>query len=180
MKNPYDGFVADVWEGFSNLSDLQGIEECSIPSWTIEKFMGSSYQNFVTERRPLYRLSKLIENYAQDNDSPLLATFEKIARFKFVERRYSQIINRVPKIWIVGDFDKTQFHLSPKIKVLNCRNTNLVNVWSVITRGPSGPFGLISEEFQDGEFRGFFTMDPETCKYALKKMEETLDAKIDI
>jgi len=180
MENPYDDFVADVWEHFSNLSDSHNIENNSIPSWTIEQFMNSSYQNFVTKRKPLYKLSKLIENYAQDNEVPLLATFEKIARFKFVDRRYSQIINRVPKIWIVGDFDKTQFHLSPKIKVLNCRNTDLVNVWSVITRGPMGPFGLISEEFEDGMFRGFFTMNPEMCKYALEKMEKILDAKIDI
>lgn len=177
MENQYNDFVANVWGRFSNLSDSHNIENNSIPSWTIEQFMNSSYQNFVTKRKPLYRLSKLIENYAQGNDAPLLATFEKIARFKFVERRYSQIINRVPKIWIVGDFEKTQFHLSPKIKVLNCRNTNLVNVWSVITRGP---FGLISEEFEDGMFQGFFTMNPEICKYALEKMEKTLDAKIDI
>jgi hypothetical protein len=180
MKGPYSGFVGNVWDHFSYEKNLHKLENNEIPLWTLDEFMKSLHYNFVTERKPLYRLSKLIENYAQDNNVSLFTTFEKVARFKFVERRYSEIINRVPKIWIVGDFDKTQFHLSPKIKVLNCRDTNLVNVWSVITRGPLGPFGLISEEFEDDNFRGFFTTDPEICDYALEMMEKTLDAKIDI
>ena len=122
----------------------------------------------------------MIENYSQENDVPLLASFEKIARFNFVECRYSEIINQIPKIWIVGDFGKTDFHLSPKIGILNCQKTKLVNVWSVITRGPHGPFGLISEEFEDGKFRGFFTLDPNVCGYALELMGKILTTKLDI
>ena len=46
--------------------------------------------------------------------------------------------------------------------------------------GPHGPFGLISEEFKDDNFRGFFTSDPDICIYALKMMGEKLDTEFDI
>ena len=180
MEKPYTDFVGRVWEQFPQLTQLHDSENIALPMWDLDKFVESTYHNFKAERKPLYRLSKLIENYAQENYKPLLASFEKIARFKFVERRYSTIINKIPRIWIVGDFEKTQFHLSSKIDVLNCKNTDLVNVWSVITRGPHGPFGLISEEFENDNFRGFFTSDPDICRYALKIMGEKLDTELDI
>jgi hypothetical protein len=180
MERPYTDFVGKVWEQFPQLAQLHNLENITLPMWNLDKFIESAYHNFITERKPLYHLSKLIENYAQENYEPLLASFEKVARFKFVERRYSTIVNQIPKIWIVGDFGKTQFYLSSKIDVLNCKNTDLVNVWSVITRGPHGPFGLISEEFKDGSFRGFFTFDPNVCRYALKIMGKTLDTELDM
>ena len=180
MERPYTDFVGKVWEKFPQLVQLHRLENIALQNWNLDQYVNAGYHNFTAERKPLYHLSRLIESYAQENYKPLLATFEKIARFKFVDRRYSTIINQIPKIWIVGDFEKTQFHLSPKIDVLNCKNTDLVNVWSVITQGPLGPFGLIAEEFEDGKFRGFFTSDPNVCRYALKMMGKTLDAELDI
>ena len=56
----------------------------------------------------------------------------------------------------------------------------MANIWSVITKGPHGPFGLISEEFEDGKFRGFFTINPDVCRYALQIMGKTLGTKFDI
>jgi len=52
----------------------------------------------------------------------------------------------------------------------------LANVWTVITRGLYGPFGLIAEEFEDGKFRGFFTLNPNVWRYALNVMGKTLGA----
>jgi len=56
----------------------------------------------------------------------------------------------------------------------------LANVWAVITRGPFGPFGLIAEEYENGMFRGFFTLNPNVCRTALKAMGKTLGTKFTI
>ncbi|KAF6245112.1 hypothetical protein [Nitrosopumilus sp. b2] len=180
MENPYTDFVGKVWEQFPQLAQLHNLENTTLPMCNLDQFVESTYHNFIAKRKPLYYLSKLIENYAQENYRPLLASFETIARFKFVERRYSKIIHQIPKIWIIGAFEKTHFYLPSKIDVFNCRNTEMANIWSVITRGPNGPFGLISEEFEDGKFRGFFTTNPDVCRCALKIMGKTLGTKFDI
>ena len=65
--------------------------------WKLDKFIDAGYHNFVAERKPLYHLSKLVEQYAQENKQPLLSTFEKIARYKFVETRYQNIIKKYQK-----------------------------------------------------------------------------------
>ena len=38
----------------------------------------------------------------------------------------------------------------------------------------------IMEEYEDGKFRGFFTLNSNVCRYALKVMGQTLDSKFDI
>jgi hypothetical protein len=125
----------------------------------------------------LYHISRLIEKYAQDNSQPLLATFEKIARYKFVEKRYQKMIEQIPKITVVADYGKTTIKTPPKIDVINCKDTSLIDVWSVITRGPYGPFGLIAEEYDDGKFRGFFTLNPNVCRHAVNRMSKILGKK---
>lgn len=180
MEKPYTDFVAKIWEKFPQLAKVHDSDNATLPMWNLEQFMKAEYYNFTAERKPLYHLSKLIESYAQQNNEPLIACFEKIARFKFVERRYEKIVTQIPKIWVVADFGKTQFYMSPKTEVLNCGNTELVKVWSVITKGPDGPFGLISEEFEESKFRGFFSFDPNVCRFALQIMEKILDTKFDI
>ena len=68
----------------------------------------------------------------------------------------------------------------PNSEFLSCSNTNVANVWTVITRGPYGPFGLIAEEYEDGKFRGFFTLNSNVCRHALNVMGKTLGSKFDI
>ena len=174
MANPYGGFVGLVWDEFPQLAEWHSFDDSTLPKWNLDKFVEAGYHNFSAGRKPLYHLSTLIEKYAQENSQPLLATFEKIARYKFVERRYQKMIEQIPKIWVVADYGSTKLSTPQKIEIVNCRNTNLENVWSVITRGPYGPFGLIAEEFEDGTFRGFFTLNPNVCRYALKIMGKTL------
>ena len=89
------------------------------------------------------------------------------------------LVDKIPKVWVIADFDKTQFFLSPKIHVINCKDTELVNVWCVITKGTDGPFGVIAEEFEDGMFRGFFSFDVDVCAGALHQLETTLNCKFD-
>ena len=180
MGDPYDNFVGKIWEHSEFMDELHYSKDKSVPQCSVEDLLKIPYHNFVTQRAPLYQLSKIIEEYAVKNRIPLVATFETAARFKFVERRYYEMINKIPKIWVVADFGKTDFHLSPKINVLNCKNTELINVWSVITNGPEGPFGLISEEFEDDSFRGFFTSNADVCVHAITSMEDILKSKIEL
>lgn len=90
------------------------------------------------------------------------------------------MIEQVPKIWVVADYGKTDFETPSKIELLNCRDTELTNVWSVITRAPYGPFGLIAEEIADGKFRGFFSISPMVIEKAVKTINETLRVNIDL
>jgi len=183
MDSPYAGFVANVWEEFPQLEEWHNIDESVLPMWNFDQFVEAGYHNFLASRVPLYNLSKMIEKYAEENHQPLLASFEKIKRFSFVKKRYQKMIKDLPKVWIVADFDKpviTEKDLATNSEYLNCHNTDLANVWTVITRGPFGPFGLIAEEYEDGKFRGFFTLNPNVCRYALKVMGKTLGTKLDI
>jgi len=183
MSSAYTKFVGQVWEEFPQLAEWHDLDNSTLPIWKLDKFIEAGYHNFSAERKPLYNLSVLIEKYAQENHEPLLATFEKIARFSYVKKRYQEMVKNIPKVWIIADFDKPvtpSKELSPNSEFLSCQNTNLANVWTVITRGPYGPFGLIAEEFEDGKFRGFFTLNPNVCRYALKVMGKTLGTKFTI
>lgn len=183
MESPYTNFVGNIWKEFPQLEEWHNLDNSKLPIWSLDQFVEAGYHNFLAERKPLYHLSKLIEKYAQDNNEPLLATFEKIARFAFVKKRYQEMVKNIPKVWIIADFNKPVIptkELSPNSEFLSCKNTDLSNVWTVITRGPYGPFGLIAEEFENGKFRGFFTLNPNVCRYALKVMGKELGTKFTI
>ena len=90
MGSPYTGFVGEIWDEFPQLAEWHSLDDSNLPMWKLDKFVESGYHNFLANRKPLYHLSKLIENYAQENEEPLLSTFETIARYKFVEKRYQK------------------------------------------------------------------------------------------
>ena len=180
MTKHYEGFVGSVWNEFPQLAEWHDDDPKLLQKWSLDKFIEAGYHNFHAERKQLYHISKLIENYARDNGQPLLATFETIARYKFVERRYQKLIDKIPKIWVVADYGKTTLTTPPKIEIINCKNTPLVDVWSVITRGPYGTFGLIAEEYEDGKFRGFFTLNQNVCQLAVNNMGKILGKKFNI
>ena len=180
MDDPYDGFLGNLWQKFPQLSQLHNPGNSELPQWGLDEFIESRFHNFSSDRRPLYHLSRLIEDYAKQNYAPLVTSFEKPSRFKFVETRYGKLVDQIPKISVIADFGKTQFFLSPKINVLNCMDTDLVNVWCVFTKAESGPFGVIAEEFQDGKFRGFFSFDSTVCNEAIKQMEDTLSCSLEL
>ena len=180
MHDPYGGFVAKIWSEYPQLREWHNFDSNTLPKWNLDKFVEAGYHNFIADRKPLYHLSTLIEKYAQENGEPLIAAFEKIARYKFVEKRYQNMIKTIPKIWVIADHGKVEFQTPPKIKVLNCKNTDLANVWAVITRGPFGPFGLIAEEFEKDNFRGFFTLNQSVCRASLAEMGRILKTKFTI
>ena len=180
MLGKYTGFVGEVWEDFPQLAEWHDDDPSLLSMWSLDKFIEAGYHNFHAERKQLFHISKLIENYAKDNSQPLLATFEKIARYKFVEKRYQDMIKQIPKITVIADFGKIGIKTPLNIELVNCRDTSLANVWSVITRGPYGPFGLIAEEYESGKFKGFFTLNPNVCRHAVSKMGKSLGAKFTI
>ena len=104
MHGKYDGFVGEVWKDFPQLAEWHDDDPSLLSLWSLDKFIEAGYHNFHAERKQLFHISKLIENYAQENSQPLLATFEKIARYKFVEKRYQKMIEKIPKITVVADY----------------------------------------------------------------------------
>ncbi|MFB5632660.1 MAG: hypothetical protein ACE5Q9_04960 [Nitrosopumilus sp.] len=180
MTGSYEGFVGEVWHEFPQLAEWHDDDPKLLQLWDLETFIEAGYHNFHAERKQLFHISKMIETYAQEHSQPLLATFEKIKRYKFVEKRYQRMIDNIPKIWVVADYGTTQVDTPPKIDIINCKDTSLIDVWSVITRGPYGPFGLIAEEYEDGKFRGFFTLNPTVCRHAVDAMGKILGKKFNI
>ena len=107
MENPYTDkdFVHEVWEEFPQLAEWHNLDNDILPIWKLEQFIDAGYHNFDADRKPLYHLSRMIENYAQEHKEPLLATFEKIAKFSYVKERYQEMVKGMPKVWIIADFD---------------------------------------------------------------------------
>ena len=180
MTNPYGGFVGSIWDEYPQLMEWHNFDDSTLPKWNLDGFVEAGYHNFVASRKPLYHLSKLIEEYATNNGTPLLATFEKIARYKFVEKRYQEMIKKIPKIWIVADYGTNEPKTTENIQLYNCRGTELADVWAVITRGPFGPFGLIAEEYEKDVFRGFFTLNHSVCSTVIDNIGKIIKTKISL
>ena len=114
MASPYLGFLGKVWDQFPQLAEWHDEDPAMLQLWSMDKFIEAGYHNFHAERKQLLHISKLIEKHAQDNAQPLLATFEKIARYKFVEKRYQKLIEQIPKIWVIADYDRQRLELLQK------------------------------------------------------------------
>ena len=123
----------------------------------------------------------MIENYASKHNSPLLASFESEKRYEFVKDRYMKMMKRLPRTWIIGDFNNPHLAqtLPETVQVLSCVGTPLATVWAVVTRGPDGPIGLIAEEYGIGKFRGFFSVLPDILQVALDAMGNVLVTTFD-
>lgn len=148
----------------------------------LEDYMKAENIKFVANRKQLYKLSKLIENYAQKAYQPLLATFETESLYKYVEDRYMELLKNIPKAWIIGGFDNP--FMAPKAppetsEVLTCAGTNVEDMWIVITKGPEGPFGLVAEDLGKDKFRGFFTIDTSIIGKVIQKINDTMRIDID-
>ena len=63
MNSPYTGFVGHVWDEFPQLAEWHNIDNSKLPMWKLEQFVEAGYHNFLAERKPLYNLSTMIENY---------------------------------------------------------------------------------------------------------------------
>ena len=73
---------------------------------TLEDFTKAQFVNFEAKREDLYRLSMDIEAYAVKNYVPLLATFETEKLYKYVQKRYTDILKKIPHAWVIGGSKK--------------------------------------------------------------------------
>ncbi|MGH1567396.1 MAG: hypothetical protein ACRBB5_08290 [Nitrosopumilus sp.] len=114
----------EIWSQFSGLSD-QKLTDHNI-LWSLDDYVKAGYVNFKTGTKELYRLSILLENYTVKHNVPLLATFETEKRYKYVEDKYVEILKKVPKGWIIGDFKNLFWFLSRlTTEVVSCDSTNI-------------------------------------------------------
>ena len=164
MTDHYVSFMDDIWTKFPTFAEkeLTDLTNHNL-LWTLDEYRKANYVNFKTGKKELYRLSILIENYAEKHDTPLLATFETEARYKYVEDRYLEILSKISNAWIIGNF-------------IN----NISPMWIVLTKGENGPFGLVAEDIGDHEYRGFFTSNTNILSNVIDDINEQLKIKITI
>ena len=182
MTQKFDSFMDDVWSHFPQLSErkITDITDHNL-LWKLSEYIQAGYVNFKTGRKELYRLSILLENYAVKYRMPLLATFETEKRYKYVEDKYVEILEKIPKAWIIGNFNNPFLAPQPpeSTEVISCDGTNISNMWIVLTKGEIGPFGLVAENVGDGQYRGFFTISPDVMKKVIQKISNSLTVSVD-
>jgi hypothetical protein len=176
-----DSLVETVFNKFPEKKDIPKQGEDIFTRWNFQDFQDGGYLNFTADRSDLFALSIMIENYASKHNSPLLASFESEKRYEFVKDRYMKMMKRLPRTWIIGDFNNPHLAqtLPENVQVLSCVGTPLATVWAVVTRGPDGPIGLIAEEYGIGKFRGFFSVLPDILQVALDAMGDVLVTTFD-
>lgn len=183
MKETYQSFMDEIWSQFPELLDgaSTDLTDHNI-LWSLDEYVKAGYVNFKTGAKELYRLSILLENYAVKHNAPLLSTFQVEKRYKYVEDRYAEILDKVPKAWIIGDFKNSFLAPQPPqtVEVVSCDGTNITDMWIVVTRGHEGPFGLVAEDIGGRMYRGFFSISPVVIGKVIQTINEALRIHIDL
>jgi hypothetical protein len=52
-------------------------------------------------------------------------------------------------------------------------------MWIVLTKGSTGPFGLVAENIGGGKFRGFFSISPPVIGKVIDSISDQLKTNID-
>ena len=183
MTDHFVSFLDDIWEKFPTFAEKENTDLTNHNLlWSLDEYRKANYVNFKTGKKELYRLSILLENYAEKHDTPLLATFETEARYKYVEKRYLEILSKISKAWIIGNFINPELapHPPASAEVISCDGTNIAPMWIVLTKGENGPFGLVAEDIGDKEYRGFFTSNSNILDKVIDDINEQLKIKISI
>ena len=183
MTDHFVSFLDDIWQKFPTFADKENTDLTNHNLlWSLDEYRKANYVNFKTGKKELYRLSILLENYAENHDTPLLATFETEARYKYVEKRYLEILSKISKAWIIGNFINPELapHPPASAEVISCDGTNISPMWIVLTKGENGPFGLVAEDIGDKEYRGFFTSNSNILDKVIDDINEQLKIKITI
>ena len=182
MELQYQSMMDEVLNEFPKLADVEITDITDHNQlWYLSEYIKAGYVRFETGRKELYRLSILLENYAAKHKAPLLATFETSKRYKYVEDRYMELVEDIPKVWIIGNFNNPSLAPQPpkNAEVISCDGTNLSEIWMVLTKGENGPFGLVAEDMGDGIYRGFFSISPSIIRKAIESTERSLKVRID-
>lgn len=180
MSQKYTSFIDEVWSSYPALSKREFTDDSELKSWSLGQYISAGYINFRTDRKTLYKLSMMLENFAVKNNAPLLATFENESLYKYVEDRYIEILKKVPRAWIIGNFNNPFLaqNLPNTVEVISCVGTNISDMWIVITKRSTGVFGLVAEDVGDNNFRGFFSISPMVIRKTIENICTTL--KVDI
>ena len=174
--------MEEIWSNFLGLADtkLTDLSDHNI-LWTLTEYIDAGYVNFEEGRKELYWLSILLENYALKNNSTLLATFETGERYKYVKEHYAEILQKIPKSYIIGNFNDPLLTPQPPIStVVSCDGTNITDMWIVVTQGPKGPFGLVAENIGNEQYRGFFSYSPKAISKVIESINQKLKIKIEV
>ena len=182
MSQKYTSFIDEVWSNYPALSKREITDETELKSWSLDEYISAGYINFRADRKTLYGLSIMLENFAVKNKEPLLAIFESESLYKYVEDRYVEILMKVPKTWIIGNFNNPFLaqNLPDTVEVISCVGTNISDMWIVITKRSTGVFGLVAEDVGDNNFRGFFSISPMVIKKTIENICTTLKVDIDL
>lgn len=182
MSQKYTSFIDEVWSSYPALSKRDFTDEAELKSWSLEQYISAGYINFRTDRKTLYTLSMMLENFAVKNNAPLLATFENESLYKYVQDRYMEILKKVPRAWIIGNFNNPFLaqNLPNTVEVISCVGTNISDMWIVITKRSTGVFGLVAEDVGDNNFRGFFSISPMVIRKTIENICTTLKVDIEI
>ena len=78
MLGKYAGFVGEVWQDFPQLAEWHDDDPSLLSMWSLDKFIEAGYHNFHAERKQLFHISKLIENYAKIMVSHYLPLLKKL------------------------------------------------------------------------------------------------------
>ena len=183
MTDHFVSFLDDIWEKFPTFAEKENTDLTNHNLlWSLDEYRKANKVNFNKGKKELYRLSIILENQAEKHDTPLLATFETEARYKYVEKRYLEILSKISKAWIIGNFINPELapHPPASAEVISCDGTNISPMWIVLTKGENGPFGLVAEDIGDKEYRGFFTSNSNILDKVIDDINEQLKIKITI
>ena len=183
MAQKYADFLDNVYDKFEDLKKIPPTDTFDFFRLTLDELTKKGYFNFDnSSKKPLKKISILLEKYAKINSVPLLATFETAAKFKFAENRYLDLLKKIPKAWIIADFNNPFLAqgFPDTAQTISCNGTNISTIWAVITKGPAGPMGLVAEELVDGTYRGFFSVSPKIIQESIDQINSTLRRDIDV
>ncbi len=183
MAQKYAGFLDNVYDKFDDLKKIPPTDTFDFFRLTLDELTKKGYFNFDnSSKKPLKKISLLLESYAKKNNVPLLATFETAAKFKFAEDRYLDLLKKIPKVWIIADFNNPFLAqgFPDNAQTISCNGTNIATIWAVITKGPAGPMGLVAEELIDGSYKGFFSVSPKIIQESIDQINATLRRDIDV
>ena len=183
MEQKYASFIDNIYDRFEELKKIPPTDTFDFFHLTLDDLTTKGYFNFNnSSKKPLKKISVLLENYAKKNKVPLLATFEQEAKFKYAEDRYLKLMKELPKVWIIGDFNNPFLaqDFPSTAQTITCNGTNLTTIWAVITKGPAGPMGLVAEELVDGTYRGFYSVAPKIIQESIDQINYILKRDIDV
>ncbi|MEO9321615.1 MAG: DICT sensory domain-containing protein [Nitrososphaera sp.] len=116
---------------------------------------------YTLSRRSMLQVSRGIENIARVrppfNKFVYLALFQKPSNFQAVRKQYETIAPLTKGTYIIGPAGTGAGSRPTNAFIVNDTGSNLEHNWLVIALAEDEACGLVAEEFEPGNYRGFFT-----------------------